>query len=97
MCMVESAGTVGGTNTVAGLLLDEWVEVVPETVERPDDTGAMIRDAMVTAGVAANVESPSARAPRVSCSLCRRTDRGGPATRSRACCATRWTWRNCAA
>ena len=65
VCMVESAGTVGGTDAVAGLLLDEWVEVVPKTVERPDDTGAMIRDAMVTAGVAANVESPSARAPQV--------------------------------
>jgi hypothetical protein len=65
VCTVESAGTVGGTDAVAGLLLDEWVEVVPKTVERPDDTGAMTRDAMVTAGVAANVESPAARAPQV--------------------------------
>ncbi len=64
VCTVETSGTVGGTDAVAGLIVDEWVEVAPKTVERPDGAGGTIRETMTTAGVAANVATPAGRAPQ---------------------------------
>jgi hypothetical protein len=64
VALVESPDVLAGRDAVCGLVLDEWLEVVPKVVERSDGMGGTVRETMLTAGVAANVDVPGARAPQ---------------------------------
>jgi hypothetical protein len=62
--VVEGPADMKGTDRVVGLVLDEWVEVVPQRIERPDGAGGTVREAVITAGIALNTATPAARAPQ---------------------------------
>jgi hypothetical protein len=62
--VVDGPADLTAADGVAGLLLDEWLEVVPQRIERPDGAGGTVREAVVTAGVAVNTATPGARAPQ---------------------------------
>jgi hypothetical protein len=64
VALVESPDALAGRDAVAGLVVDEWLEVVPKVVERSDGAGGTVREPMLTAGVAANVDVPGTRAPQ---------------------------------
>ena len=62
-CLVaECSGTVTGDGPLAGLVLDEWVEVIPARTP-PAAVGEDPRN-LLTAGLAANVSAPDARPPQ---------------------------------
>ena len=66
--LVETPDALVGTDSTAGLLLDEWVEVAPTRTLVGSGAGAGpdggSLETVVTAGLAANVDVPGARAPQ---------------------------------
>jgi hypothetical protein len=62
--VVDAPPNVGGRDRVAGLLIEEWTEVAPTRIERPDGSGGKVREALVTAGLALNAAAPNAAAPQ---------------------------------
>jgi hypothetical protein len=59
--LIEGPANLTGRQTLAGLVIDEWVEVVPTRSPAPGRAHPSTR---VTAGLAANVDVPDARAPQ---------------------------------
>jgi hypothetical protein len=62
--LVDAPAGVGGRDSVAGLLVEDWTEVAPTRIERPDGSGGKVREALVTAGLALNAAAPNAAAPQ---------------------------------
>jgi hypothetical protein len=64
LALVEAVPHLGPTTAAAGLVLDEWLEVLPTTVEHDDGAGGTVQDTLLTGAVAVNVDAPGARAPQ---------------------------------
>jgi hypothetical protein len=62
--VVDGPSDLAAGDRVSGLVVDEWVEVVPQRTEHSDGAGGTVRDAVVTAGLAVNAATPDARAPQ---------------------------------
>lgn len=62
--IVDSPLSVGGADTVAGLVLDEWVETAPRRVEVTGAGEQKFREARAVTGLAVNAAAPAARAPQ---------------------------------
>ncbi len=62
--LVESPDALAGTDPVAGVVLDEWVEVTPTRTAIVAPPGPASVEPVVTTGLAANVNVPDARAPQ---------------------------------
>jgi hypothetical protein len=62
--VVDGPPGLAAGDRVSGLVVDEWLEVVPQRVEHSDGAGGTVRDAVVTAGLAVNAATPDARAPQ---------------------------------
>jgi hypothetical protein len=58
--LVEGTADLDPAAPVAGLIVDEWNEVVPTRVRGPSGDAST----RVTVGIAANVDAPNARAPQ---------------------------------
>ena len=105
--VAEVAGARAGdpepdlAGAVAGVVLDEWTEVVPRRLERrrsgdPDAAPELVD--VTTTGVALNANAPGARPPQailLALSARRRRLDGRPA--GRTCSTRRSRWRGCAA
>ncbi|MDQ6688610.1 MAG: hypothetical protein M3Z50_13610 [Actinomycetota bacterium] len=64
-CLVaETCGPVTGSGPLAGLVLDEWTEVLPARTTTANPTAPAPVQNLLTAGVAANVAAPDSRAPQ---------------------------------
>ena len=62
--IVDAPSSVGGGDTVAGLVLDEWVEIAPRRVlvGPPGDQATV--EARAVTGLAVNAVTPASRAPQ---------------------------------
>lgn len=65
--VVDAPDGLALDGSLAGLVIDEWSEVVPARVEHASgtrDSAEKVREALVTTGLAVNANGPDARAPQ---------------------------------
>ncbi|MEO7085892.1 MAG: hypothetical protein ABI442_17455 [Gemmatimonadaceae bacterium] len=61
--VLEASNGYDGTSVDAALVIDQWVDVVPQRAQRGDGEGATIDERLVS-GLAVNAPAASARAPQ---------------------------------
>jgi hypothetical protein len=62
--VVDAPLAVAGSQTIGGLVLDEWVEIAPRRVEVPGPGDQRVREARAVTGLAVNAATPATRPPQ---------------------------------